>query len=90
MPGNDNKAPFVGDDYYSESGFVYNTNRIVWEDPLWDGEGCTQPGNTCCQRSGWFHKEVPLTSGNIEVRWCGDESRANEDVYTDIVEIWVL
>ena len=47
VPGcNDtNKAPFVGDDYFCESGFVYNTNRIAWEDPLWDGEGCTQPEN---------------------------------------------
>ena len=92
-PGYDSqyKAPFVGDDYYCESGFVnYPPNRIIWEDPLWDGEGCTQPENTCCQRSGWFHKEVPPTTDNIEVRWCGDESRANEDVYTDIVEIWVL
>ena len=85
------KAPFVGDDYYCESGFGINVeNRIGWEDPLWDGEGCTLPGNTCCQRSGWFHKEVPLTSDNIEVRWCCDESRANEDFYTNIVEIWVL
>ena len=48
------KATFVGDDFYCESGFVYNANRIAWEDPLWDGEGCTQPGNTCCKRSGWF------------------------------------
>ena len=91
-PGYDSqyKAPFVGDDYYCESGFVYNSNRIAWEDPLWDREGCTQPNNTCCQRSGWFHKEVPPTTDNIEVRWCCDESRANEDFYTDIVEIWVL
>ena len=92
VPGNStaNKAPFVGDDYYCESGFGTKVEgRIVWEDPLWDGEGCTQP-NTCCQRSGWFHKKVNLISDDIEVRWCCDESRANEDFYTDIVEIWVL
>ena len=88
---NTNIAPFVGDDYYCESGFVdVFQNRIAWEDPLWDGEGCTQPNNTCCQRSGWFHKEVPPNTDYIEVRWCGDESRGNEDFYTDIVEIWVM
>ena len=59
---------------------IQKSPRIAWEDPLWDGEGCTQPNNTCCQRSGWFHKEVPPTTDNIEVRWCCDESRANEDV----------
>ena len=94
VPGynNTNKTPFVSDDYDCESGFVNNPSRtIAWGDPLWDGEGCTQTNNTCCQRSGWFHKEVPLTTDNIEVRWCGDESRTNnEDVFTDIVEIWVL
>ena len=85
------KPHFVGDDYYCESGFIsYPPSTIAWEDPLWDGEGCTQPNNTCCKDYGWFHKEVNLTSDDIEVRWCGDESRATEDVYTDIVEIWVL
>ena len=74
---------FVGNDYYCEVG-------NSWEDPLWDGEGCTQPGNTCCQRSGWFHKEVPPTTDNIEVRWCCDQNQRDEDFYTDIVEIWVL
>ena len=86
-----NKAPFVDDDYYCESGFgTKSENKIAWEDPLWDGEGCILPENTCCQRSGWFHKEVPPTTDNIEVRWCCDESRGNEDFYTDIVEIWVM
>ena len=84
------EGTFIDNDYYCESGFVNTTpNRIAWEDPLWDGEGCTQTKNTCCQRSGWFHKEVPPTTDDIEVRWCCNENKENEDVYTDIVEIWV-
>ena len=83
------KASFVGNDYYCESGFVTFESKTAWEDPLWDGEGCTQSVNTCCQRFGWFHKTVPLTSDNLEVRWCVDEAN-NEDFFTDIVEIWVL
>ena len=82
---------FVGTDYYCESGFVTTyAKRIAWEDPLWDGAGCVTPGNTCCQRHGWFHKQVSQTSDSIEVRWCADEGRSNEDVLTDLVEIWVL
>ena len=82
---------FVGQDYYCESGFVTSAqSRIAWEDPLWDGAGCVTPGNTCCQRYGWFHKQVNLTSDSIEVRWCADQWRSNEDVFTDLVEIWVL
>ena len=85
------KPHFVGEDYYCESGFVDNpSSEIAWEDPLWDGEACKQSNNTCCNDYGWFHKEVNLTSDDIEVRWCCDESKTTEDVYTDIVEIWVM
>ena len=77
---------FVGKDSYCERGdTTKGGNRIVWEDPLWDGERCTN----CCQ-GPWFHKEVPPTTDNIEVRWCCDQGRGDEDFYTDIVEIWVL
>ena len=82
---------FVGEDFYCESGFVdAKENRTVWEDPLWDGQGCASPGNQCCNRYGWFHREIPATSDNIEVRWCADEDQSNEDVFTDQLEIWVM
>ena len=80
------RPTFVGNDYYCERGdATKGGRRIVWEDPLWDGEGCIR----CCQ-GPWFHKEVPPTTDNIEVRWCCDQNKGYEDVYTDIVEIWVL
>ena len=82
---------FVGEDFYCESGFSGSyENRTVWEDPLWDGQGCESSGNQCCNRYGWFHREIPATSDNIEVRWCGDEDQTNEDVLTDQLEIWVM
>ena len=83
---------FVGEHFYCESGFSGDgyENRIVWENPLWDGQGCSAPGNQCCNRCGWFHREIPATSDNVEVRWCGDEDQANEDVFTDQLEIWVM
>ena len=81
---------FVGTDYYCESGFeTHWQNRIAWEDPLWDGAGCVTPGNTCCERHGWFHKQVNQTSDSIEVRWCACCEQSDEDVFTDILEIWV-
>ena len=80
------RPTFVGNDYYCEwSDTSKAGERLAWGDPLWDGESC----NVCCQ-GPWFHKEVPPTTDNIEVRWCCDESRASEDFYTDIVEIWVM
>ena len=84
---------FVGEDFYCESGFSGSNyeDRIAWEDPLWDGQGCFASGNQCCNRYGWFHREIPATSDNIEVRWCADARyTSNEDILTDQLEIWVM
>ena len=92
-PPNRSVAPsFVGEDFYCETGFPVGSyeNRIAWENPLWDGQGCTSSGNQCCNRYGWFHRGIPTTSDNIEVRWCSNQSQSNEDVFTDQLEIWVM
>ena len=83
---------FVGEDFYCESGFSGSNyeDRIAWEDPLWDGQGCFASGNQCCNRYGWFHREIPATSDNIEVRWCAFLGYNNVDVLTDQLEIWVM
>ena len=90
--GQSDVPSFVGEDFYCESGLPGSGpgKRIAWEDPLWDGQGCKCSGNQCCNRYGWFHREIPTTSDNIEVRWCADESQWNEDVFTDQLEFWVM
>ena len=86
---------FVGRDVYCETSFAAHSasnNRTVWENPLWDGAGSTcGTGGQCCATFGWFHKTVTCsTSDHIEVRWCADQERSNEDVLTELVEIWVM
>ena len=88
---------FVGNDYYCESGHTgthsdghYHTRPTSWTDPLWDGEGCTIPENRCCDRHGWFHKNVSSTTDDVEVKWCSNNLRTDKDVLTDLVDIWVL
>ena len=83
---------FVGEDFYCESGLSGTgvENRTVWEDPLWDGQGCESSGNQCCNRCGWFHRKIPTTSDNIEVRCCVSGGQSKEDVLTDQLEIWVM
>ena len=66
------------------------SSRTAWDDPLWDGAGCTVTGNQCCERYGWFHRVIPPTTDDIEIRWCSNLPRSQKDVYTDLVEIWVL
>ena len=48
------------------------------------------PGNQCCNRYGWFHRNVALSSDDIKVRWCSDGSITGEDVVTDQLEILVM
>ena len=89
---NTNLIPsFIGDHYYCEAGLTgQQRKRIVWEDPLWDGQGCTLSQNTCCNRFGWFHRSIPTTSANIEVRLCDDHSPRTDDTLLDLLEIWVM
>ena len=90
-----NVPNYVQSNYYCESGRTLKdnadeTNVTHWEDPLWDGSGCVTPGNTCCEKYGWFHREISSTFDDVEVRWCGEEARSNDDVFTDQLEIWVM
>ena len=85
---------FVGLDYYCESGISgrwQDNNRIALEDPLWDGDGCG-PGNTCCAQAGmpWFCRTLPQeVSEDIEVRICADQSLGDEEVYIELVEVYI-
>ena len=81
---------FVGDDYYCETAFVTYESRIAWENPLWDGKGCSLAEDRCCERYGWFHRTVPSSDDHIEMRWCMSTWVSSENIYADLVEIWVM
>ena len=92
-PGAD-PPDFVGQDYYCESGITgrwRNNEQIALDDPLWDGDGCGA-GNTCCDQPGlpWFYRTLPQEVGDdIEVRLCGSQLISDEEVYAELVEIYV-
>ena len=82
---------FVGDHYYCESGFIASfEQRVAWEDPLWDGNGCHTANNTCCDRFGFFYRNVTTSTDDIEVRWCSSLGYTEEDSPADQLEIWVM
>ena len=83
---------YIGNDYFcdtaSENHFQY---RFYPDDPLWDGEGCG-PLNTCCSFNNppWFMKELSSsTTDDIEMRLCADQSRGDEDITVEIIELYV-
>ena len=84
--------PFVGNDYYCESGL----NDEPWspilyaDDPLWDGQNCNGPESTCCTNPNmpWFLKTLNETiTDDIELRVCREYGL--EDTPLDIIEIYV-
>ena len=68
--------PFIGNDYYCESGRDVTEN--VWDlysiDPLWNGQGCPGHEATCCTspKMPWFVKALnEIVNDNIDLITCG-------------------
>ena len=85
---------FIGDHYFCESGVASQyQSKLHTSDPLWDGEGCGSAETACCSAPGlpWFHRDYgnTTTTDYLELRVCGDEGTANEDVPVGYYEIYV-
>ena len=82
--------PFVGGDYFCESGVNSGSfNGFHPDDPLWDGEGCSS-SSSCCSFNNppYFTKQLPSpTSDPIEARLCRWEG--DEDSPVEFMELYV-
>ena len=86
--------PFVGDDYFCESGYVwpgyYDSIEIAqlhYNDTLWDGDDCHY-SSTCCSLHNppYFTKTLSeITNDDLEVRSCTYGS----PVAIELVELYV-
>ena len=74
---------FVGQDYYCEQGD---------DNELWDGKECKAVEWSCCQHPDlpWFCKELPEpTTQDIEVRFCIDQGTDDENVFVEMMQLFV-
>ena len=84
-----NQVPqsFVGKYYFCE-GAGQN-----WNDVLWDGKNCSSGEALCCSAPGlpWFHRDYgsTTTTDYIELRVCGNQGTADEDVPVSFYEIYI-
>ena len=83
--------PFVGGDYFCESGVnPTSVQHILYpDDPLWDGEGCSA-SSTCCLFNSppYFTKQLPSpTTDDIEARIC--RWNAEDDTPIEFIELYV-
>ena len=87
-------TPFVGNDYFCESGFHFRWNytfTLFPADPLWDGQDCIAH-SSCCQFNNppWFTKNLPNpTIDNIELRLCTHHPPVHEDIPIELIELYV-
>ena len=87
---------FIRDNFFCESGFnspSSNQYNIMFcpDDVLWDGQNCTS-NSTCCQLNNppWFTKNLTsATTDDIELRICSGEIPALDDVFLELIELYV-
>lgn len=92
----DNPPPFVGNDYYCESGMKegdsWSPAMLRTDDPLWDGLDCLSLEGGCCKGSNlpYFVKDLGKTiSDDVELRVCDDENEDNERLPLEMLEIYI-
>ena len=85
--------PYVGNDYFCDSGHRYNTRpaqNYLTNDPLWDGAGCVS-GSCCTFHSPpWFCKTLSHhTTDDIELRLCLDQALDDEAVALELIDLYI-
>ena len=94
--------PFVGEDYFCESGYVwpgyYRGPSVVYtlhsNDTLWDGRDC-HSSSTCCSQHNppYFTKTLNRpTTDDIELRMCISSNSVysrHVDIAVELIELYV-
>ena len=87
--------PFVGKDYFCESGYIGGSNvpwnRLHPNDTLWDGEDCYST-STCCflHNPPYFTKTLSqTTTDDLELRMCLYSSISSDNIAVELVELYV-
>ena len=90
--------PFVGEDYFCESGYAYPGYRNISvertlhsNDILWDGRDCHST-STCCSLHNppYFTKTLnQTTTDDLELRMCFYQSALLDNIAVELVELYV-
>ena len=90
--------PFVGKDYFCESGYVhpgYRSSALEYRlhsnDTLWDGEDC-HSSSSCCSLHNppYFTKSLgQSTTDDLELRMCHYQPIRNSNTAVELVELYV-
>ena len=86
--------PYVGNDYYCETGNNnnYYSRNFFPGDPLWDGHQCVGTEAPCCTHPNmpWFIKTLDeTTTEDIKLRVCNNDGVADEQTLLQLISIFV-
>ena len=86
--------PYVGNDYYCETGYNNNgfNHSFFPDDPLWDGHQCVGTEVPCCTNPNmpWFIKTLnETTTEDVKLRVCNDQGVADEQTLLQLISIFV-
>ena len=86
--------PYVGSDYYCETGNDANRSRNSFfpNDPLWDGQQCDGVEAPCCTHPNmpWFSKTLSeTTTEDIQLRVCNSNVVADEETLLQLISLYV-
>ena len=94
--GTQSVPPFVGNNYYCESGFSEDetecNSAVFTNDILWDGQQCDGLEAPCCTHPNmpWFIKILSETiTEDIELRACQSNSGCPGSVPIFLIELYV-
>ena len=83
---------FVGNNYFCDTApETLISGQYLPDDPLWDGQGCGDPG-TCCSFNNppWFSTSLSgSTTDDIEVCICDAESSTVDDTPIVLLDLYV-
>ena len=91
-PGWYSPSPFIGNNYYCESASPGDPSVTTYyfNDPLWDGAGCTS--GTCCDDATqpWFYHQLNhITQDDIEARICTSGPFYYRSTLIDQLELYI-
>ena len=97
VPPGPQPPSFVSDNYYCEAGRLSGNNAVgevmgvYIDDPVWDGDGCSNL-NMCCSDPSlpWFYRQLSMiVTDDIEARLCRDETSRSEDILVREFQLYI-
>ena len=86
--------PYVGSDYYCETGYNMKGFKLDFfpNDTLWDGQQCVGVEAPCCTHPNmpWFTKILgETTTEDIQLRLCNDQGIGDEETLLQLISLYV-